>query len=886
MNYPEHIYKKRLPELLAPAGSFEHMKAAILAGADAVYFGGTRFGARAYAENFDKDTVIRALDYVHFHGRRAYMTVNTLLKERELQEELYDYLLPYYEAGLDGVIVQDPGAASFLREHFPEMEIHGSTQMMITTVSGALTARDMGMNRVVPARELSCEEIRRMKEETGLEIEIFIHGALCYCYSGQCLFSSMYGGRSGNRGRCAQPCRLPYRARDVRGRSMCREARHLLSPRDLCSLDTLPSMIEAGVDSLKIEGRMKNVDYVAGVTSIYRKYLDLYASGQPYRVDPHDREILEELYSRSGFTDGYWLQHNGPQMMSIDTPRHLGRKLGRIEQIRKNRLLLSLNSPVSPRDLIVIPGGREEELVLTVPSSLDSILHKKGRQWELTLNAPKTPWLRPGLPVYRRHNEKLETWIREEILQKELRYPVDGSIDLKLGQPICLRLQCRGTEISIVGPQPMPAEKRPIREEDILRQMKKTGQVPYVLRDFQINMTEDLFLQASLLKEMRQQAYQALQDSCQASFHRAGGKVLSSETDKLSGERREEEPIRQGVTDSPVGDTSSDSVMQSEIIASVYDEEMLTYALTEDLFDGIVLSMDFLDPATLREGKTQIHASGKKAYLSLPHVYRQTSVDSLRACLAETCIQPDGQYEEKWDGIYINNINEFDVLDQTWYDVARIYAASFYQWNSAACQETDRLREMNRLKEINRLNKEQTIHHESKDRGRTYRELPYELSRKECLDLLHSLSQESNRPQWECLVYGRFPLMLSAQCIKKTLGQCNGNPEICSLTDRKDRQLPVSSHCHPYWIDEKLLASMRDKMTCYNMIWTDRPRDLIGEDLSQVCKDLARIRFDLFAVDRQRIKQAVERFKAWRRQGYLPSSDKKEEEAHWNYGIE
>ena len=238
----------KLPELLAPAGSFEHLKAAVKAGADAVYMGGQRFGARAYADNFTRENLVEALHYAHFYEKRLYLTVNTLMKEKELREQLFDFLLPFYEEGLDGVIVQDVGAASLIRQNFPGMEIHGSTQMTITDVYGARAAARLGMNRVVPARELSLDEIRQIKEDTGLEVEIFVHGALCYCYSGQCLFSSMYGGRSGNRGRCAQPCRLPYRVLGAGGRKMLTSGSgaHVLSPKDPVSYThlTLPTKLE------------------------------------------------------------------------------------------------------------------------------------------------------------------------------------------------------------------------------------------------------------------------------------------------------------------------------------------------------------------------------------------------------------------------------------------------------------------------------------------------------------------------------------------------------------------------------------------------------------------------------------------------------------------
>ena len=252
-------------EILAPAGSLDGLYASFQMGADAVYVGTSRFGARAFAKNPSVDELKEALVYAHMHDKKIYLTINTLVKEREL-EGLYDFLLPFYEAGLDGVIIQDLGVLAYVRRYFPGLELHASTQMTLTGSEGVSFLKEYGVSRVVPARELSLEEIKNLKE-TGAEVEIFIHGAMCYCYSGQCLFSSILGGRSGNRGRCAQPCRLPY---EINGGKEC----FPLSMRDMCTIDLLPELIESGVDSFKIEGRMKKPSYVAGVTAIYRKYID------------------------------------------------------------------------------------------------------------------------------------------------------------------------------------------------------------------------------------------------------------------------------------------------------------------------------------------------------------------------------------------------------------------------------------------------------------------------------------------------------------------------------------------------------------------------------------------------------------------------------------
>jgi putative protease len=307
---------KKAVEILAPAGSFESMKAAVAAGADAVYMGGSKFGARAFAENPEEDKLLEAIDYVHFHGRKLYLTVNTLMKEQEMGE-LFDYLLPYYRQGLDAVIVQDMGVLSFIKENFPGLPIHASTQMTITGAYGAAILQNLGAERVVTARELSLKDIEQIRDHVDVEIESFVHGALCYCYSGQCLFSSLIGGRSGNRGRCAQTCRLPYEVKRDGKALGKKEDRYCLSLKDLSTLDLIPDMIEAGVYSMKIEGRMKSPRYTAGVVSIYRKYTDFYLSQgrEGYQVKEEDRKALLDLFDRGGQTDGYYKRHNGRDMV-------------------------------------------------------------------------------------------------------------------------------------------------------------------------------------------------------------------------------------------------------------------------------------------------------------------------------------------------------------------------------------------------------------------------------------------------------------------------------------------------------------------------------------------------------------------------------------------
>ncbi len=413
-------------EVLAPAGSFESMKAAVAAGADAVYIGGARFGARAYANNLDEERMLEAIDYCHLHGVSLYMTVNTLMKEGELGE-LDAYLRPYYERGLDAVIVQDLGVFAHIRKHFPLLPIHASTQMTITGYHGARILKDLGAARVVTARELSLSEIRKIHEEVDIEIESFVHGALCYCYSGQCFLSSFIGGRSGNRGRCAQPCRLPYQAQ-----GSGQKQSYLLSLKDLCTLDILPDLLEAGIYSLKIEGRMKSPRYTAGVAEIYRKYVDRYlAQGRDgYQVETEDRQMLLDLFDRGGQTEGYYRQHNGKDMV---------------------------------------------------------VLKEK--------------------PAFRESNQKLLDRLDDAYVNGEKKEPVRGKVTVEEGSPMVLQLTGQAGDktvsVQVTGAVAQTAQNQPMTEEKLEKQLKKTGNTPFVLEDLKVDLRGHVFVPVQALNELR-----------------------------------------------------------------------------------------------------------------------------------------------------------------------------------------------------------------------------------------------------------------------------------------------------------------------------------------------------------------------------------------------
>ncbi len=305
------MIKKDSVEILAPGGSLVSLKSAIDSGADAVYFGGSRFGARANAVNLSREDITEAVRYAHLRMAKLYVTVNTLVTDDEL-EDCFDFLKFCYEEGIDGVIVQDLGIAAMIKQYFPLFRLHASTQMTIHNLDGALQAQKMGFDRVVLSRELSMNEIKFIADNSDIELEVFVHGALCMSYSGQCLFSSFLGGRSGNRGSCAQPCRMPYTLSDGDGSLVSEKNKYLLSLRDLCLADRIGDLRSIGVTSLKIEGRMKSEAYVSAVCGIYNKYR------KGGRVEEADRKLLENIFSRDGFTDGYIKGEYGRKMLSYD----------------------------------------------------------------------------------------------------------------------------------------------------------------------------------------------------------------------------------------------------------------------------------------------------------------------------------------------------------------------------------------------------------------------------------------------------------------------------------------------------------------------------------------------------------------------------------------
>ena len=665
-------------ELLAPAGSYEGLQAVVKAGADAVYIGGSMFGARAYANNPQQDEMLEAIDYAHIHGKQIYLTVNTLLKNKELYGQLYDFLAPYYQQGIDAVIVQDLGVLSFLKKEFPNLPIHASTQMAVTGAKGVALLKEAGVSRIVTARELSLKEIHEIYKETGMEIESFVHGALCYCYSGMCLFSSMLGGRSGNRGRCAQPCRLPYTAYKDREQISQEEQAYLLSPKDMCTVDILPEILQAGVYSLKIEGRMKRPEYAAGVTSIYRKYLDLYEKNpKNYGVTSEDRQILLDLYQRDGFNQGYYHSHNGKEMMAVVNQK---------EQNKKQK----------------IAGKR---------------------------------------------NELLFEQLKKEYLDTKKQEKINGNFILFANSPAILDLDFQDIHVQVMGDIVEEAKKQPLSADRVEKQMRKTGQTPFVFDTLEIMTDEAGFLPMQSINELRRQG---LEKEILKKYRRALPERTENSREK-SCEAFGKNPV---------------------FYASVETKEQLEAVLEEKDIQGVYCHISMFDKKQrwkeVFETMYQVHKQGKEFYLALPYMLR------------------DGQLAgEEQEFLKIAEQCEGFTLDKL---------------------------------------------------GIMRTTVPLELNGKE----IHARDNKNS----EMVIYGHYPMMISAQCIKKTCGKCDKNSSLVKLKDRYGKYFPTRSFCD----------------FCYNVIYNSVPTGLLEEAPQLFGEGFASLRLNFTVETKEEVKNLLDMF--------------------------
>ncbi len=699
------------PEILAPCGTPEAFDAALSAGADAVYLAGDRFGARAYAGNFSEDVLLSTLERAHLFGVKVYLTVNTLFKNEELSG-LYDYIKPFYMAGLDAVLVQDFGVSEYLKKHFPLLPIHMSTQMNITSLEGVKFAKDMGADRVVMDREITLSELIDIKKNCDIEIEAFVHGAMCFSYSGRCLISSYAGGRSGNRGRCAQPCRKPYTVNGSEG--------YIMSMKDMCTLSMVPELIDAGIDSLKIEGRMKNAAYVAAVVSAYKEIRDDYMEGKPVKEKAAQlEERLREVFSRGGFTRGYLnLKSRAAEEISRASLIHAGRQghsgvvVGTVKASGGGMVDIRLDRELNKGDeLLIVIQDKEIRLTSNVNAS-------KGEM--VRLNSPHTKDIVKGSRIIRLRNAEITEEINK-IINTERKIPVNGYIKLKTGERAAVGYKVADNTDNFVtetGEVVLPAAKTPVSDEILKKCLAKLGDTDFILNDFIIENDNSSFIPMSELNKLRRRGIEKLRSA-------VTGKYLRSET----GEQQDytAEINRESGSGLFISVSNPDQLRQ----VTDFEEISGNYKLFIDTAQGMT-------EAELKECMDIYKKEGGKSpVLMLPYTYS---------------IHKDKWYNNvlpEFDSVYIRNIDDLaSIYNQIKERKSGLFkyiyvGASLYAYNDAAV-----LFLYNTLKEA---------------ADKVYFESPYELNHNEAAGLTYPGNSQPFRH-----IYGRIPVMITAAYAART----------------------------------------------------------------------------------------------------------------------
>lgn len=578
---------KTKAELLAPCGNYDCVIAALNAGADAVYLGGQLFNARAYASNFDNETLEKVCDLCHTFGVKVYVTVNTLYKDEE-----FSALLPFIDAlyamGVDGLIMQDLGAIRLVRRFWPDLNVHASTQLTANCLEDVLELETLGIRTAVLSRELDLKEIKYIADHTDVRIETFIHGALCVSYSGQCLMSSVLGNRSGNRGKCAQNCRLRYELTENRKTAA---AGHLLSTKDICTLPLLPELLESGAASLKIEGRMKTPEYVAGVTGIYRKYLDLAYSGAPYRVDPEDVRILQQLFNRGAFSTGYLKTHSGAEMMCPVHPRAWGVRAGIVRgyDTKKHLALIRFDRDMVPGDGIEIRTALEEGIGCYVEQPCSA-----GQSISMKIEGP----VRKDQEVWQTYDKRLMDRLKPQYAAVTRKVPLSVSLSLHAGKPARMTAEWNGISVTVSGEIPAEAKSQPLTAQTVREQIAKLGNTACRMEHLDLEMDEGIFLNRSALNALKNRAAENLKE-----------KVIQSAKRQAKGITAD--ILSQG----PAPEEKSMTVL-------VRTAAQFAAAAARPSVSRICLEMNEELAGSLDELVSEAHTDGKELFIQLPRIYR------------------------------------------------------------------------------------------------------------------------------------------------------------------------------------------------------------------------------------------------------------------------
>jgi putative protease len=657
--------KPEKPELLAPAGGMEAFVAAVENGADAVYLGARAFSARGYASNFSEEELEEAIDYAHLRGVKVYVTVNTLLKEEEVENALK--LLSWLrQIGTDAIIIQDLGLISLARKYLPDLPLHASTQMTLHNSEGVEFAKKLGIERVVLSRECSLEEIKQMREKTGTEIEVFIHGALCISYSGQCLLSSLIGGRSGNRGFCAQPCRKKYRLY-CEGKPIKTTGSYLLSPKDLNTTSGLGALIKAGIESFKIEGRMKRPEYVAGVVRIYRRLIDRYLENpEGYSVSEEEQEALTQLFNR-GFTQGYFFENPRWELMSRESPQNRGIPAGTIigYDSRSNRIRVRLSLALSVGDGIMVESA--ELSPEDKGKIISSMYTRKGQIYSAQtgdiIEIPFDSKVQSGSTVYRTYDKKLMDSLKKESESGDLRpkIPVFITATIALGRPIKFEIKDKDSNTVTIESEYIveKAKKQPTSKAQIEKQLSKLGNTLFKAAELHVSMEKDVFIPVGQLNELRTKAIEQLENLRISRWKRKplenlqffeSGERIGQKTEEKTGKKAEET-------------IQENTPMRPLLSISVYSLEGLEEALEggadriyfgEGLFRRPEIagqkesSVKRLE-AVFEMAVAETQKVGKKIYISTPKVVKDSEMKSVEKTFSRV-------KELGADGVLVSNL--------------------------------------------------------------------------------------------------------------------------------------------------------------------------------------------------------------------------------------
>jgi len=609
-------------ELLVPVGNQEALQAAVQSGADAVYLGGQKFNARGRAQNFSNEQLIEAIKYAHLYGVKVYVTFNTLIKQKELAEAM-DFAEFLYDNHCDAVIVQDLGIAAMIKKYFPRLELHASTQMTIHNLEGARMLEDMGFKRVVLARELSLEEIKYIRQRANLELETFIHGALCICYSGQCLMSSMIGGRSGNRGLCAQPCRLSYRLEKA-GLNKTQEVnRYLLSTKDLAAYPFLPELVKAGIKAFKIEGRLKRPEYIAVVTRIYRKLLDNIYEGDLPGYSLEDEEDLLQIFNRGGFCSGYYYGYDGKELVCTEKPGHWGVYIGKVVNVRDKWVDIRLESELEIGDGIQFRNHYQNDEwgqeVSRMQSSDGRLLNKAFPGNIVSVRIESKSKLPSKATVWRVSKKgQIEEATNQYSDKYGKKIPVAIRGVFKKEQLPLIEIQdLNGIKGIAYGEQKVQsARKAPLSRQDIEKQINRLGDTPFKVDSLNVDMDDDIFMPLSAINELRRRAVSNLIENRISSMERPV--VKSNGTLEIS--------YIDNMQDLQTKKAKSD---KSELY--IYTKKILEDDEILNVIDGLCFtpgSWDF-DLAVLRNYTDRLKEKRIKTRLVLPRIMRKEDIEIL-----------------------------------------------------------------------------------------------------------------------------------------------------------------------------------------------------------------------------------------------------------------